>query len=197
MRKLIVSTYVTLDGVFENPGDWHFGIFNDEMADFAREQLFAADAVLIGRCTYEVFAATWPSITDEVGFADRMNAMRKYVVSTTLTEARWQNTKIIDRDVAQSVRKIKEQPGQDILLYGSAQLMRSLMRAALIDELRVWIHPFLLGTGDRLFSGIEDPTALTLTDVTRFTNGVVVLTYEPPKAGSEEASDRALPPSRR
>ena len=124
MRKLIVSTYLTLDGVMSLDADmaqrWHFPFFNDELAKDAREQLFAADALLLGRRTYDGFAASWPSITDEEGSADRINQLPKYVVSTTLATADWTNTTIIGDQVPDAVASLKQQPGQDILLYGSA-----------------------------------------------------------------------------
>src|SRR4029450_10348543 len=131
MRKLIVSTYVTLDGVMSLDGDmaqkWHFPFFNDELATYSHARRFAAHALLLGRRTYDGFAASWPSITDEEGYADRMNQLPKYVVSTTLATADWTNTTIIRDQVPDAVAALKQQPGQDILLYGSGTRMHTLI----------------------------------------------------------------------
>jgi dihydrofolate reductase len=183
MRKLIVSTYVTLDGVMSLDGDmaqkWHFPFFNDELATYAREQLFAADALLLGRRTYDVFAASWPSVTDEQGFADRMNHLPKYVASTTLATADWTNTTIIRDQVPDAVAALKRQPGQDILLYGSATLMHSLMDHGLVDKYRLWLHPVVAGGGQRLFRDSGEVTLLQRTDITPFSSGVTILHYQP------------------
>jgi dihydrofolate reductase len=183
MRKLIVSTYMTLDGVMDLDGDmaqtWHFPFFNDELATYAREQLFAADALLLGRRTYDIFAASWPSVTDEVGFADRMNQLPKYVVSTSLATADWTNTTIIGDQVPDAVASLKRQPGQDILLYGSATLMHTLMDHGLVDEYRLWLHPVVAGSGKRLFQDGESMTLLERTAITPFSSGVTILHYQP------------------
>jgi len=184
VRKVIVSTYVTLDGVMEAPEKWVFQFWNDEHAKYAHDQLFASDALLMGRLVYEEFAASWPSRRNE--FADRMNALPKYVVSTTLEEAAWNNTTIIKEDVAEEVSRLKQQPGQDILMYGSADLMHTLMRHSLIDEYRIWVHPVVLGSGKRLFGEGSDSTVLRLVDTTTFGSGIVVLSYQ---LASEEAGD--------
>jgi dihydrofolate reductase len=188
MRRLIASIYTTLDGVVDMDGDmvqkWHFPFFNDELATYAHQQLFAADALLLGRRTYDGFAATWPSITDEQGFADRMNHLPKYVVSTTLATAAWNNTTIIRDQVPDAVTTLKQQPGQDILLYGSATLMHTLMHDALIDEYRLWVHPVVAGSGRRLFQDSEEMTLLQRTAITPFSSGVTILHYQP--AGKDE-----------
>lgn len=188
MRKLIVSTYLTLDGVMSLDGDmaqkWHFPFFTDELANYAHQQLFAADALLLGRRTYDSFAATWPSVTDEEGFADRMNQLPKYVVSTSLATADWTNTTIIRDQVPDAVAALKQQPGQDVLLYGSATLMRTLMDHGLVDEYRLWLHPVVAGSGQRLFRDSEEMTFLRRTAVTPFSSGVTILHYQP-------ATDRA------
>jgi dihydrofolate reductase len=188
MRKLIVSTYLTLDGVMSLDGGmaqrWHFPFFNDELAKDAREQLFAADALLLGRRTYDGFAASWPSITDEEGSADRINQLPKYVVSTTLATADWTNTTIIGDQVPDAVASLKQQPGQDILLYGSATLTHTLLPHGLIDEYRLWLHPVVAGSGQRLFHDSESMTFLQRTAITPFSSGVTILHYQP-------ATDRA------
>jgi dihydrofolate reductase len=192
MRKLIVSTYVTLDGVVDMDGDmvqkWHFPFFNDEMATYAREQLFAADALLLGRRTYDGFAASWPSVTDEEGFADRMNHLPKYVASKSLATADWTNTTIIRDQVPDAVAALKQQPGQDILLYGSATLMHTLMHHGLVDEYRLWVHPVVAGSGQRLFHDNEQMTFLQRTAVTPFSSGVTILHYQPATEGAAGSS---------
>ncbi len=192
MRKLIVSTYMTRDGVMSLDGDmaqkWHFPFFNDELAKYAYDQLFAADALLLGRRTYDVFAASWPWVTDEQGFADRMNHLPKYVVSTTLATADWTNTTIIRDQVPDAVATLKQQPGQDILLYGSAMLMHTLMHHGLIDEYRLWLHPVVAGSGQRLFQDGGAMTLLQRTAITPFSSGVTILHYQPATEGAEGSS---------
>jgi dihydrofolate reductase len=183
MRKLIVSTYLTLDGVVTLDGDmaqrWHFPFFTDELAKYAHQQLFAADALLLGRRTYDGFAASWPSVTDEEGFADRMNHLPKYVVSATLATAEWTNTTIIRDQVPDAVASLKQQPGQDILLYGSATLMHTLLHHGLVDEYRLWVHPVVAGSGQRLFHDSQEMIFLQRTAITPFSSGVTILHYQP------------------
>lgn len=129
----------------------------------------------MGRKVYEGFAASWPSRRNE--FADRMNGLPKHVVSTTLEEAEWNNSTIIKENVAEEVSRLKEQPGQDILMYGSADLMHTLMEHDLIDEYRIWVHPVVLGSGKRLFRDESETKILRLVDTTTFSSGVVLLSY--------------------
>jgi dihydrofolate reductase len=178
MRKIVVSMYATLDGVIDSMEKWHFKSWNDELAAFARQQLFAADALLMGRVTYEIFAATWPTITDDVGFADRMNSIPKYIVSSTLDEPEWNNSTVVAGDVAAAVTELKQQPGQDILVYGGARIVRTLFALGLVDDLHIWVHPVVLGGGTTLFGEGLSPTELTLADTTTFRSGVVVLSYQ-------------------
>ena len=175
MRKIIVSTYVSLDGVIEAPEKWSLKFWNDEHAKYAHDQLFASDALLMGRKVYKDFAASWPSRRNE--FADRMNGLPKHVVSTTLEEAEWNNSTIIKENVAEELSRLKEQPGQDILMYGSADLMHTLMEHDLIDEYRIWVHPVVLGSGKRLFRDESETKILRLVDTTTFSSGVVLLSY--------------------
>jgi dihydrofolate reductase len=156
--------------------------FTDEAGKFKFDELAASDALLLGRKTYEGFAAAWPSRQDEAGFADRMNSLPKYVVSTTLSKADWNNSTIIKGDVANAVRQLKEQPGQDILLGGSCQLAQSLMRDGLIDEYRLMVFPVVLGIGKRLFTDSDAMTALKLVDSSITSTGVAILTYQPAAA---------------
>src|SRR5947209_13902095 len=142
MRKVVVSEYVTLDGVMEDPGGgegtkhggWSFQFWNEETAKFKFDELFASDALLLGRATYQGFAAAWPSMTDDQGFADRMNGLPKFVVSSTLTEVGWNNSTLIKGDVFGKIVELKQQAGQDMLLGGSGRLTRGLMQHNLVDE---------------------------------------------------------------
>jgi dihydrofolate reductase len=177
MRKLIVSTYVTLDGVMEAPENWSFQFWTQDMEEYAYDQLLASDALLMGRKIYDIFASSWPSRGGE--FADRMNGLPKYVVSNTLDTVEWNNATLIRRDVADEVARLKQQPGQNILMYGSADLMETLIEHDLVDVYRIWVNPTVLGSGKRLFrDGLRMP-GLKLAHATTFDSGVVVLTYHP------------------
>jgi dihydrofolate reductase len=182
MRKVVVSTYVTLDAVFEDPA-WSAPYWSDQAQQFARDQLWATGALLMGRSTYEVFAASWPTrewIEREGEFADRMNSLPKYVASTSLEEPLdWNNSQLLKGDVAEEVGKLKQESGQDILMYSSVELMHTLMESELIDEYRIWVHPVVLGGGRRLFKDGIDKTELKLVGATTLSNGVVVLAYQP------------------
>ncbi|HVI17034.1 MAG TPA: dihydrofolate reductase family protein [Gaiellales bacterium] len=160
MRKLIVSEFVTLDGVMEDPGGaegfdrggWAFKFERGPDGDaFKTDEVFGSEALLLGRRTYEGFAAAWPDRTDEAGFADRMNSMAKYVVSGTLEQADWNNTTVIGGDLAESVRDLKSQDGGDILVAGSGRLVAGLVEHDLVDEYRLMVFPTILGRGRRLF----------------------------------------------
>jgi dihydrofolate reductase len=178
VRRVIVSTYVTLDGVMEAPEKWVFQFWNDELTKYAHDQLFASDALLMGRGVYEEFAASWPSRTTE--FADRMNSLPKYVVSTTMEEAQWNNSTIIKENVAEEVSSLKQQPGQDILMYGSADLMHTLMQHDLVDEYRLMVFPLVVGNGKRLFGDTEETKVMELVDTKPVgPDGVLILTYRP------------------
>jgi len=176
MPNIIVTEYVSLDGVFEEPGQWSFPFFTDDAAKWKFDELFAADAQLLGRLTYEGFAAAWPTFTDEAGFADRMNGMQKYVVSSTLTDPSWTNTKVI------SVDAIADLPEQNILVAGSGRLVDTLFREGLVDELRLLVHPIVLGSGKQLFKDGLPSTTLMLEDQQTFSSGVLALTYRRPAA---------------
>lgn len=185
MRKLIVSEFMTLDGVMEDPGGaegfthggWTWTYQEEAIGKVKFDELMASDALLLGRVTYEGFARAWPGRTDEEGFADHMNSMAKYVVSTTLTDAAWNNSTIIAADVADEVARLKAQPGQDILVAGSATLIRSLIAHDLVDEYTLLVFPLTLGTGKRLFQ--EDAlTKLRLIEARPFASGVTLLRYQ-------------------
>jgi dihydrofolate reductase len=184
MRRLVVTEYVSLDGIFDEPGNWSFPFWNEEAFQFKFEELFASDAQLLGRRTYEGFAKAWPTMSDEVGFADRMNNMPKYVVSTTLQNPEWTNTTVIRENVPEAVAQLKQEPGKDILVAGSGQLVQTLAEHDLVDEYRLMVHPIVLGSGNDLF---HNRMVLQLVDTKRFSSGIVVLTYEPGPKGGEGA----------
>lgn len=185
-RRLIVSEYLSLDGVMEDPA-WTLPYWSDEVAAFKREELFAADALVLGRTTYEGFAAAWPGMTDEDGFADRMNALPKHVASTTATQAAldatgW-NARLLDGDALGAVSALKHSDGGDLLVFGSADLVRALTGAGLVDEYRLLVHPVLVGAGKRLFE--TEAGALRLAEARAFGSGITALTYHPaPAAGA-------------
>jgi dihydrofolate reductase len=187
MRKVIVSEFMTLNGVMESPGEkgelggrggWTFPFWSDEAEKYKHDELLASGALLLGRVTYQLFAASWPSMTDEEGFADRMNSLPKFVVSTTLEAVEWNNSRLIKGNVAEEVSRLKQQPGQDILIAGSADLVNTLSRHGLIDEYRLMIFPVVVGIGKRLFKDGND-TTLRLVESKTFQSGVVVLHYQP------------------
>jgi len=177
MRRVVLAMYVSLDGVVEEPA-WTSEFWNDELAKYQYDQLFASDALLLGRVTYQGFAAAWPSMTDEAGFADRMNSLPKYVASTTLDETEW-NASLIKENIAEEVARLKQQPGQDILIYGSADLVHTLMQHDLIDVYRLMVFPVVLGSGKRLFQEGSGTKVLRLVDTKTTSTGVALLTYQP------------------
>ncbi len=177
MRKVHVAEYLSLEGVMEEPA-WTGQFWNDELAKFQYDQLFASDALLLGRVTYQGFAAAWPTMTDTGDFGERMNSLPKYVASRTLTETEW-NATLIAGDVATAVATLKQQPGQDLLVYGSGDLVQTLLHHDLIDEYRLMVFPIILGKGKRLFKEGVDTTTLKLVDTKTTSMGVVILTYQP------------------
>ena len=159
MRKVIISEFLSLDGVIEAPGPshdfqyagWTMPYWNDTIAQFKLKELFGAGALLLGRATYDGFAVAWPKMKDEQGFADRMNNLPKHVASTTLKNPAWNNSHVIAGDVAAAVKKLKAESGQDILVFGSGKLSASLLQHGLVDELAFLIYPVVLGSGQRFF----------------------------------------------
>lgn len=177
--RLVATEYLTLNGIFEEPGHWSGPFFNDEAAGFKFAELQGSDALLLGRKTYEGFAAAWPTMEGTGEFGVKMNTMDKYVVSSTLDKAEWSGSKLITGDVLDEVRKLREQPGQDLLLAGSRELFTALQAANLIDLYRFMVHPIVLGEGRQLFTdGIEQRT-LELTHSATFSTGIVILEYQP------------------
>jgi dihydrofolate reductase len=194
VRKLIVSEFVTLDGVMEDPGGaegfdrggWAFRFERGPEGDaFKLDEILESDALLLGRRTYEGFADAWPSRTDDAGFADKMNSMPKYVVSNTLETAAWNNSTLLRGDVGDAVRALKESPGGDILVAGSGQLVRELERQDLVDEYRLMVFPIVLGSGTRLFGEDGEPKALAVVDA-RPAGDVVILTLRRVTASDEQ-----------
>jgi dihydrofolate reductase len=185
MRKLIETTFMTLDGVISDtepstaphasPEKWGAPYWDEEHARYAHDLLFAADAMLLGRVTYEGFAQSWPSRSGE--FADRFNGLPKYVASNTLEETTW-NATLLQGSVPKEVLKLKQESGQNILKFGTGELDRALMQHDLVDEFHFWVYPVAVGAGRRLFDGI-DTTHLTLLESTRFKSGIVVLVCAP------------------
>jgi dihydrofolate reductase len=196
--RIVVSEFVTLDGVMEAPGGgedfqhagWAFAFDRGPQGDqFKFDEVMTADALLLGRVTYEGFAKAWPSMTDAAGFADKMNTMPKFVVSTTLSEAGWRNSTLLTGDVAYEVAKLKQQPGGEILVNGSARLVQSLMAHDLVDEYRLMVFPVVLGSGRRLFGDGSGTTRLRLVGATPVgADGVLILTYQPAR-DDNQASD--------
>ncbi|HEY7022145.1 MAG TPA: dihydrofolate reductase family protein [Ktedonobacterales bacterium] len=179
MRKIVATEYVTLDGVMDEPGVWSGPFFNDEAIKFKYDELFASDALLLGRVTYEGFAKAWPTMEGTGDFGERMNGMPKYVVSTTLQNPEWTNTHVISANVVEEVSKLKEEPGQDLLLAGSGKLFHTLMERDLVDEYRLMLHPIVLGSGKKLFEDENQTKTLKLVEAKPFTSGIVILTYHP------------------
>ncbi|HSS32266.1 MAG TPA: dihydrofolate reductase family protein [Solirubrobacterales bacterium] len=189
MGKIVVTEFISLDGVMEAPGGddgykhgaWTFEFDRgDEGNKFKLDEVFEAEAQLLGRRTYEGFAAAWPSRDDEHGFSERMNTMPKYVFSSTLETADWENTTILSGDFATEIGKLKDEVDGVILVAGSNQLTQGLIEHGLVDELRLMVFPVLLGSGKRLFAEHDDLKTLRLTDSkTVGPDGVLVLTYQP------------------
>jgi dihydrofolate reductase len=181
MRKVVAAAFLSLDGVMESPDKWHFPYFNEEMGQAVGEGFAAADAMLMGRVNYEEWAAFWPGQDPEENpMAAQMNAMKKYVVSTTLEEPLgWQNSTLIGENVAEQIANLKQGEGGDIVISGSGGLVRSLLHLGLLDELKLMVHPIVVGSGKRLFEEGEEQKRLELVDSKTFETGVVYLTYRP------------------
>jgi dihydrofolate reductase len=179
MRKVVASELVSLDGVMESPEKWSFQFHNDEMAEANEAGMAEADAMLLGRVTYQEFASYWPyQNSADQPFTDYLNNTPKFVVSTTLEEPlEWQNSTLIQENVAEEIAKLKRQPGKDIGIVGSGTLVRSLLREGLLDELSLVVHPIVLGSGKRLFEEGGEQKTLELVDSKTFSTGVVYLTY--------------------
>ncbi|MDT4970051.1 MAG: hypothetical protein QOG22_194 [Pseudonocardiales bacterium] len=188
MRKINAWLFVTLDGVIEAPEKWV--IADDDMFAAMEADYANSDALLLGRRTYETFAASWPERGSEVPNADWMNNTRKYVASTTLESPEWNNSAVIEGDVAEAVARLKQEDGKDIMVNGSGALVRTLMRNHLLDELRLFVHPVVVGSGRRLFDAESDPVEFALVDSQAYNNGVISLTYKPTGASDTDSTVR-------
>jgi dihydrofolate reductase len=186
MGRIVVTEFVSLDGVMEAPGGgedfehagWTFEIARGDEGDkFKLDETLDTEALLLGRKTYEGFAAAWPGREGE--FADKFNNMPKYVVSSTLDKAEWNNSTVLDGDVVEEVSKLRQQPGGDIVVHGSAQLVQTLLEHDLVDELRLMVFPVVLGSGKRLFGATSDKKRLRLADSKTVGDGVEIVIYEP------------------
>ena len=184
MGRIVVTEFVSLDGVMEDPGGsedfkyggWTFEITSgEEGGKFKLDETFASDALLLGRVTYEGFAEAWPSREGE--FADRFNRMPKYVVSSTLEAAEWENSTVLRGDLADEVAKVKAKHDRDVVVHGSAQLVQGLLERDLVDELRLMVFPVVLGGGKRLFGETSDQKRFELADTKTVGEGVVIIVY--------------------
>ena len=193
MGRIVVSEFVTLDGVMEDPGGaegfehggWAFRFDRGAEGDkFKLDEVMDAEAMLLGRVTYEGFAAAWPERTDDAGFADKMNGMRKYVVSSTLSDPAWNNSVVLRGGLADAAAKLRAEHPGDIVVAGSRTLVQGLARENLVDEYRLMVFPTLLGSGKRLFGEAGEPVRLELAEARPVgKDGVVVLTYRPAAEG--------------
>lgn len=183
MRRVTVSEFVSLDGVMEDPS-WTFRFESEDRNAYKFDELSAAGALLLGRVTYEGFAAAWPGMAEDTGeYGAWMNGYPKHVVSTTLEEPlEWNNSTLIEGDVAEGVSSLKQQDGKDILVFGSADLVNTLTRHDLIDEYRLMVFPVVVGRGKRLFAEGLDTKDMRLVELRTFDSGAVVLTYRPAEA---------------
>ena len=191
MGKIVVTEFVSLDGVIEAPGGgedykhagWTFEVDRGEEGDkFKLDELLEAEAQLLGRVTYDGFAAAWPAMEDGAGFAEKMNSMPKYVLSSTLREASWDNTTILSGELPDEVARLHREIDGVILVAGSAQLVQGLLEHGLVDELRLMVFPVLLGEGKRLFGQVSEKKPLRLTGSKTLGDGIALLTYEPAAA---------------
>ncbi len=176
MRKVIVTEFLTLDGVYEEATPWRHG-YHPDVGTFKADELFDSGALLLGRVTYEGFVRYWPSAENAGAFGERMNSLPKFVATTTLTTLEW-NATALDGDVVTAVEALKRQDGQNLLVYGSGTLVQTLLRHGLVDELRLMVYPVVLGSGKRLFAG-GDQLAMNLMAVRNLGSGVLLLTYQP------------------
>jgi dihydrofolate reductase len=187
MRKVVALELVSVDGVFEAPEEWAFPYANEEMEEANASGMAASDAMLLGRVTYEGLAAFWPNQPAGTPMVDYINSVPKYVVSGTIEEPLgWNNSTLLGGDPKEAVADLKRRPGKDVTIIGSGALVRSLLQDGLLDELRLMVHPVILGRGKRLFNGLGDETYLTLADTKVFGSGVVALIYQPIEGEAEE-----------
>ena len=191
MRRVVLNTFVTLDGVMQAPGGrdedreggfahggWSVSYWDESMGETIVEWTQRAGALLLGRKTYEIFAVHWPKVTDEDPVAKKLNRMPKYVASRTLKDLTWNNSTLIKGDVTEAVRRLKQGTGEEIQVHGSGELIQTLLRHELVDEIRLWVFPVVLGSGKRLFADGTIPGALKLVASRSSSTGVTINTYE-------------------
>lgn len=185
MRKIIVSNYITLDGFFAGPnGEFDWFVWDDETAEYAKGLLTSIDTILFGRVTYELMAGYWPTASppaEDPIIIDAMNNLPKIVFSKTLDKVAWKNSRLVKGDIAEEISKLKQQPGKDMVIYGSGSIVTTLARLGLIDEYRIFVNPVVLGSGKPQFKGIKDRLNLKLLTTKTFNCGVVLLHYQPAK----------------
>jgi dihydrofolate reductase len=180
MRKVVASEFVSLDGVAESPDRWQLPYFSHEIGEAVGAAMSASDTMLLGRVTYQEFESYFPGVSSEdQPFADYMNDTPKVVETTNLEKAEWNNSTLISGNVAEEITRLKQQPGKDIGISGSIGLVQSLLREDLLDELRLMVHPVVVGNGKRLFESVGDQMALELVESEAFSTGVLYLTYQP------------------
>lgn len=178
MGKIVAAEFVSLDGVFEAPETWHFPFLSDDMNAYNQAEINGSAAFLLGRKTYDIFAGYWPTQThNKDGIADQLNNAPKFVVSSTLKSADWNNTTLISANFMDEIAKVKQQVNGNIGMAGSGTLVRSLLKAGLLDELHYMVHPIVVGRGEHFFKEGVDQLPLKLIDTTTFSSGVVVLNY--------------------
>jgi dihydrofolate reductase len=192
MRKVILSNMVTLDGFFEGPNkelDWQ--IVDGENKEYAIDLLSKVDALLFGRVTYQLMADYWPAAAtnpstpkSDLEIADKMNNLPKIVFSKTLQEVKWNNSRLVKENIAKEISKMKQQPGKDMVIFGSGSIVSTFMQHGLIDEYRIIVNPIVLGNGNPLFKGINGKQNLKLLNTKVFDSGIVILFYEPAQASS-------------
>jgi dihydrofolate reductase len=191
--RIVNATYMSLDGVVQRLWEWTFDYRSDDVAEAIHDQLFNADALIMGRHTYDSFIQFWPTATDETGLADRMNSIPKYVLSHGMDQPTWNNTTVLTGDdVIDQIRDLKAKPGRDILQYGYGPVTRQLIEHGLLDELRIWLHPFLVGNtepGDQA-GAVGAQASLQLADVRSYKSGLAVLSYRSPDAETDGKTDR-------
>lgn len=178
MSKIVVTEFVSLDGVYEDPHEWHFPFFLEQAQQYKLNKLRATGALLLGRVTYDGFAQAWPERSGDE-FSDTFNSMPKYVVSTTLENPAWTNSHVVHGDLAAELGAIRDRHEQDIFIHGSGALANSLLRQGLIDEVRLMVHPVVVGKGQRFFADETSIPALDLVDVTTWDGGIALMTYRP------------------
>ncbi len=197
MGRIVVTEFVSLDGVMEDPGGaedfkhggWSFAISRGDEGDkFKVDEAFSSEALLLGRVTYEGFAEAWPSREGE--FADKFNTMPKYVVSSTLKEPEWNNSTVLSGDVVKEVEKLRQEQDGDIVIHGSGRLVQTLIEHDLVDELRLMVYPVVLGSGKRLFGETTDKKPLRLVDSKVVGDGVAILIYEPTREDAKESASQ-------